>query len=466
MASATCEASTPEARSIPTTRHDSPFASRWKVVRELGRGSFSTVFLAEPLDRDALGFLAPPGPLAVKLFPAGDSAADLRAEIRAMTALSAWSHTRAAVPGRAGLAGHDPRKAAASLASAAGEDHPEAATRRGRRRRSCPSPPPESSTLAVPVDEVERLVEAGSSSILRAFGLEQSPFETALVLEPCLGGDLRDYLAARFSHTKRAAAGGLVTEAQARPIAFHLVLALAFCHSRGVAVRDLKPENVLIARDGSIRLSDFGLSATDCWSPTRGVFLQSGTATYMGPEGLAGCFGATRGAGVVVGPGSSGGGVEPDDASGAACGAEVPSVAHAPASTANEHGTAVDWWALGATLYELLLGVPPFFRKGQQDAETARRVLTEPFELPPWASSGQLSEEATSLLEDLLCKDPERRLGVRDAGVESLLRHPFFGRGRRARQRLAEAIPVDLEADGAWRWLPGLAEGGAQSDSD
>ena len=51
-----------------------------------------------------------------------------------------------------------------------------------------------------------------------------------------------------------------MSEAHAKHFVMQIVLALGFLHSKNIAHRDLKPENVLIETDGSIALSDFGIS--------------------------------------------------------------------------------------------------------------------------------------------------------------------------------------------------------------
>lgn len=80
-----------------------------------------------------------------------------------------------------------------------------------------------------------------------------------------------------------------------------------------------------------------------------------------------------------------------------------------------EYGKAVDWWTLGSIIYEMLVGAPPFYVENRQ--ELFERIK---FDIPKYPSS--LSQNAKSLIEQLLKKDPAKRLGasskVRD--------HPWF----------------------------------------
>jgi serine/threonine protein kinase len=88
-------------------------------------------------------------------------------------------------------------------------------------------------------------------------------------------------------------------------------------HEKQIVYRDLKPENVLFNRDGYLLLADFGLAT----KVEPGQLAQSfcGTAEYLAPEMLK----------------------------------------------SEGHNHTVDWWTLGILLYEMLVGIPPFFHKNK-----------------------------------------------------------------------------------------------------
>ena len=127
-----------------------------------------------------------------------------------------------------------------------------------------------------------------------------------LALEWIDGGLLRDHL-----HE-----GSPVTVAEAVAYSKQLCDALAYCHAQGIIHRDLKPDNIMIGRDGKIRLINFGASLPD-GAPritTSAISPALGTPDYMSPEQVQGKRGDVRS----------------------------------------------DIYALGAMLYELLTGSPPY----------------------------------------------------------------------------------------------------------
>lgn len=107
-----------------------------------------------------------------------------------------------------------------------------------------------------------------------------------------------------------------LSEHEARLYIAEVLLALEFLHSQGIIYRDLKPDNIIIAEDGHLKLTDFGLSKENAESDfTSNSFV--GTYAYAAPEVLK----------------------------------------------QKAHGKSLDWYLLGALLYEFLVGVPPYYDK-------------------------------------------------------------------------------------------------------
>lgn len=89
----------------------------------------------------------------------------------------------------------------------------------------------------------------------------------------------------------------------------------------------------------------------------------------------------------------------------------------------NNTDKAIDWWAVGVIIYELLVGIPPF------NADTVEEVFDNITNLKmewPTTEDGEefFSPEAKSLISGLLTRDPAKRLG--SAGVQEIKNHPFF----------------------------------------
>ena len=156
-------------------------------------------------------------------------------------------------------------------------------------------------------------------------------------------------------------------ESQVQEIAKQLVRALYYLHSNRVIHRDMKPQNILIGAHGRVKLCDFGFARV--MSPTT-VFLSSikGTPLYMAPELVR----------------------------------EQP------------YDLSADLWSLGVILYELFVGLPPFYSDCLY--AIANSIIEDTVTYPP-----HMSPELRSLLQGLLHKDPWQRLSWPD-----LLEHPFL----------------------------------------
>ena len=131
-------------------------------------------------------------------------------------------------------------------------------------------------------------------------------------------------------------------------------------------LNSLKPENVLIDKEGYVKITDFGLSKQNILD-NHSANSFCGTPEYLAPE-------------IIDNLG---------------------------------HGKAVDWWSLGAIVYEMLTGLPPFYSKDRD--KLFKNIKTGNLKFPPY-----LSKEAVCLLQSLFVKDPDCRLGSGAKGLEDI----------------------------------------------
>ncbi|XP_047332435.1 probable serine/threonine protein kinase IREH1 [Impatiens glandulifera] len=239
-----------------------------------------------------------------------------------------------------------------------------------------------------------------------------------LVMEYLNGGDL-------YSLLRNL---GCLDEDVARVYIAEVVLALEYLHSLNVVHRDLKPDNLLIAHDGHIKLTDFGLSKVGLIDSTDDLSgpAVSGTSSLMGedenqlPSSERNQQRKTRSA---VG---------------------TPDYLAPEILLGTGHGTTADWWSVGVILFELIVGIPPFNAEHPQmifDNILNRKI--------PWPNvPEEMSYDAHDLIDRLLTEDPHQRLGAR--GAAEVKQHPFFRDinwdDTLARQKQAAFIPASESA--------------------
>ncbi|WP_406137174.1 protein kinase domain-containing protein [Streptomyces sp. NBC_01089] len=158
---------------------------------------------------------------------------------------------------------------------------------------------------------------------------------------------------------------GVLTPVRAAEVGLAILDVLRLAHREGILHRDVKPSNVLIAEDGRVVLTDFGIAQVEGDPSVTSTGMLVGAPSYISPERARG---------------------------------------HKP-------GPPADLWSLGGLLYASTEGVPPY-DKGSAIA-TLTAVMTEP--LDPPKNAGALSE----VIYGLLAKDPAQRLD--DAGARRLL---------------------------------------------
>ncbi|MEU1094720.1 serine/threonine-protein kinase, partial [Streptomyces sp. NPDC005877] len=150
---------------------------------------------------------------------------------------------------------------------------------------------------------------------------------------------------------------GVLTPRRAAEVGLAILDVLRSAHRQGILHRDVKPSNVLIAEDGRVVLTDFGIAQVEGDPSITSTGMLVGAPSYISPERARG---------------------------------------HKP-------GPAADLWSLGGLLYACVEGVPPY-DKGSAIA-TLTAVMTEPVDPP--ANAGPLLEK---VIYGLLAKDPEQRL--------------------------------------------------------
>ncbi|MGW0464287.1 protein kinase domain-containing protein [Streptomyces sp. NPDC003027] len=160
---------------------------------------------------------------------------------------------------------------------------------------------------------------------------------------------------------------GTLTPHRAAEVGLAILDVLRSAHREGILHRDVKPSNVLIAEDGRVVLTDFGIAQVEGDPSITSTGMLVGAPSYISPERARG---------------------------------------HKP-------GPAADMWSLGGLLYAAVEGSPPY-DKGSAIA-TLTAVMTEPVDPPK--NAGPLLEK---VIYGLLAKDPAQRLD--DAGARALLR--------------------------------------------
>ncbi|CAK59888.1 unnamed protein product (macronuclear) [Paramecium tetraurelia] len=191
----------------------------------------------------------------------------------------------------------------------------------------------------------------------------ETKYYIAFVLDYCAGGEL-------FYHLRKLKR---LTEEDAKYYLVEICIGMAYLHSKNIVYRDIKPENILLDLQGHLLLSDFGLSKPNMTNEDY-AYSFCGSPEYMAPEMLL----------------KSG------------------------------HNYLVDCYCLGALLYELVTGLPPFYSHNTQEIYTS--ILSEQVQFPPYV---QISDLLKDLICQLLEKDPQERMG-QSQGIVEILSHPWF----------------------------------------
>ena len=125
--------------------------------------------------------------------------------------------------------------------------------------------------------EISLLRELEHDNIVQLKDCVQSEGKLYLVFE-FLDRDLKKYM---------ESCSGMLSPILVKSYLFQICRGLAFCHARGVMHRDLKPQNLLVSKDGRLKLADFGLARSFC-PPIRPLTHEVVTLWYRPPEILLG----------------------------------------------------------------------------------------------------------------------------------------------------------------------------------
>ncbi|BFF93953.1 cGMP-dependent protein kinase 1 [Drosophila madeirensis] len=183
------------------------------------------------------------------------------------------------------------------------------------------------------------------------------------LMEACMGGDVWTVMSKRQYFDEKTA----------KFIAGCVVEAFDFLHSHNFIYRDLKPENLMLGTDGYCKLVDFGFSKYVRPNEKTNTF--AGTPEYVAPE-------------IILDRG---------------------------------HDRAVDYWALGILIYELLVGKTPF--RGVNQIKIYQQILSgiDVIHMPT-----RIPKPAQHLVRHLCKQLPAERLGYQRKGISDIKRHSWF----------------------------------------
>ncbi|MFD4001492.1 serine/threonine-protein kinase [Streptomyces rubiginosohelvolus] len=219
---------------------------------------------------------------------------------------------------------------------------------------------------AIDEDEKRRLI---TRTLREAKAIARIRNNSAVTVYDVVDEDDRPWIVMELVEGKSLAEAiredGTLTPKRAAEVGLAILDVLRSAHREGILHRDVKPSNVLIAEDGRVVLTDFGIAQVEGDPSVTSTGMLVGAPSYISPERARG---------------------------------------HKP-------GPPADLWSLGGLLYASVEGCPPY-DKGSAIA-TLTAVMTEP--LDPPKNAGPLTE----VIYGLLARDPEQRLD--DAGARALL---------------------------------------------
>ena len=208
-------------------------------------------------------------------------------------------------------------------------------------------------------NEIKILSMIDHPFVIKFEGFTQDDRNLYLALELINGGELFTYLRGI----------GRFPVDQARAYIAQIICIFEYLHNKDIVYRDLKPENVLINKDGYLKLTDFGFAKI-----IEGrTYTLCGTPEYLAPE-------------IILNKG---------------------------------HGKPVDWWTCGILLYEMIVGIDPF--NDDDPMMVYQKILKGKIKFPSGFDSN-----AKSLIKHLLDPDLTKRYGNLKEGAKDKTGHRFF----------------------------------------
>lgn len=227
------------------------------------------------------------------------------------------------------------------------------------------------------VNEKTVLAESKHPFILELIGTYQDRDALYMLLEFVQGGELFSIMQDKFR----------LPVIDSRFYAACIIDAFEYLHKLSIIYRDLKPENVLIGRDGYVKMADFGFAKKISGK----TYTLCGTPEYLAPE-------------VVLGQG---------------------------------HDKGVDYWGVGVLLYEMLVGISPFADEygddqiivcknivsGKVDYDRLKKAVHE---LEGKSVKVSSAKPIADMISKLLAGKSHQRLGCQKEGAGAIKKHKFF----------------------------------------
>ncbi|RLN06615.1 hypothetical protein BBJ28_00002818 [Nothophytophthora sp. Chile5] len=226
------------------------------------------------------------------------------------------------------------------------------------------------------------ITECDHPFVLKLHETFQDANQLYMLFELVQGGELWSLLYEKAFKVAKGVCGAFDVSA-ARFYAANVVEALRYLQKMTVAYRDLKPENLVIDSAGYLKMVDFGFAKHVPYYRSGALYERSftlcGTPEYLAPE-------------LVLNKG---------------------------------HGKAVDHWALGCLLYELIAGRTPFQHNDQnkifEKILQGRTMVKFP---------AKFDSDAKDLVMKLLEPNPALRIGSLAGGMQDVVNHPFFANAK------------------------------------